>query len=47
MPGDRLPPVNRLEAWIVTGPLGHLLSAAADWAVLIWRLTRNRLSRKG
>jgi hypothetical protein len=27
-------PVERLRAWIVTGPLGHLWSAVADVAVL-------------
>jgi hypothetical protein len=28
---------ERLAAWFVTGPLGHLASALADWAILIWR----------
>ena len=28
---------ERFAAWFVTGPLGHLASGIADWAVLIWR----------
>jgi hypothetical protein len=27
--------LERLAAWFVTGPLGHLASGIADWAVLI------------
>ena len=30
--------LERFAAWFVTGPLGHLASGIADWAVLIWRL---------
>ena len=28
--------LERLAAWFVTGPLGHLASGIADWAVLLW-----------
>jgi hypothetical protein len=28
--------LERFAAWFVTGPLGHLASGIADWAVLIW-----------
>ncbi|HEX2126867.1 MAG TPA: hypothetical protein VHF45_09955 [Thermoleophilaceae bacterium] len=34
---------ERLTAWIVTGPLGHLWSAVADIAVLLARHGRSRL----
>ena len=27
---------ERFAAWFVTGPLGHLASGVADWAVLLW-----------
>jgi hypothetical protein len=38
---------ERFAAWFVTGPLGHLVSGIADWAVLIWRsLTRKRKSNR-
>ena len=29
--------LERFAAWFVTGPLGHLASGIADWAVLLWR----------
>ena len=35
---------ERFAAWFVTGPLGHLASGLADWAVLLWRARRRRLS---
>jgi hypothetical protein len=35
-------PAERLKAWLVTGPLGHLWSVAAD-VVLAW--TRYALAR--
>jgi hypothetical protein len=42
----RRPAVQKLEAWIVTGPLGHLWSALADM-VLIWaRYLANRARRR-
>jgi hypothetical protein len=28
---------TRLAAWLVTGPLGHLLAGLADWAELLAR----------
>ena len=33
---------ERFAAWIVTGPLGHLASGIADWAVFLWRAWRDR-----
>jgi len=35
-------PGEVLAAWIVTGPLGHLYAAIADWAGLLVRLVRAR-----
>jgi hypothetical protein len=32
---------ERIAAWFVTGPIGHLASALADWTVFLWR-TRKR-----
>jgi hypothetical protein len=37
---------ERLQAWIVTGPLGHLWSALADMAV-IWVRYLARRARRG
>jgi hypothetical protein len=34
---------ERFAAWFVTGPLGHLASGIADWAVLIWHACIRRL----
>jgi hypothetical protein len=34
--------VERLAAWLVTGPLGHLAAAAADWTVLLGRYWADR-----
>ena len=36
-------PRDRLAAWIVTGPLGHLWSVLADVAVLFARYGWSRL----
>jgi hypothetical protein len=33
----RRDPAERAQAWLVTGPLGHLWSALADVAVLLAR----------
>jgi hypothetical protein len=33
---------KRFAAWFVTGPLGHLASGIADWAVLLWSLRQAR-----
>jgi hypothetical protein len=35
--------LERFAAWFVTGPLGHLASGIADWAVLIWGALKRRL----
>jgi hypothetical protein len=29
-------------AWLLTGPVGHLLAGAIDWAALAVRLARDR-----
>jgi len=42
---NRQPLPRRIETWVVTGPVGHLLSAAGDWAVLLSTLARGRFSR--
>jgi hypothetical protein len=43
-------PAERLAAWLVTGPLGHLYSAVADLTVYfarwIARRARRRLRRR-
>jgi hypothetical protein len=36
-------PRERLQAWIVTGPIGHLWSAVADIAVLWGRYAVGKL----
>jgi hypothetical protein len=33
---------ERFAAWIVTGPIGHLVAAVADFAVIFWRLATRR-----
>jgi len=33
---------ERIAAWFVTGPLGHLVSGCVDWAVLLWRARSRR-----
>ena len=47
--GHALPPrrrpAERLAAWLVTGPLGHLYSAVADLAVFGARSLRARVRR--
>jgi len=37
-------PARRAQAWIVTGPPGHLAGGLADWAELLgrWALARAR-----
>jgi hypothetical protein len=37
---------SRLAAWLVTGPVGHLLAGLADWAVLLARLALGRARRR-
>jgi hypothetical protein len=34
----RRAPQERLAAWLLTGPLGHLVAGAADWCTLLARL---------
>jgi hypothetical protein len=43
----RRDPVERAQAWLVTGPLGHLWSALADVAVALARYGFSRLRRRG
>jgi hypothetical protein len=38
-------PAERLQAWVVTGPLGHLWSVAADLGVFWLRRYRNDSGR--
>ncbi len=38
-------PAERLQAWLVTGPLGHLWSVLADIAILFARYGVHRLRR--
>jgi len=39
-------PVERLSAWLVTGPLGHLYSVVADLAVYFARSRFQRAKRR-
>ncbi|MET0206844.1 MAG: hypothetical protein ABW228_06670 [Thermoleophilaceae bacterium] len=43
----RRDPVERAQAWLVTGPLGHLWSVLADVAVALARYGFSRLRRRG
>jgi hypothetical protein len=36
---------ERLAAWLVTGPLGHLVAGVADWIELLWAARRRRRRR--
>jgi hypothetical protein len=38
--------LQRLAAWLVTGPAGHLWAGVADWAVLVARWLRGRAHRR-
>jgi hypothetical protein len=42
----RRKPAERLQAWVVTGPLGHLWSVLADIAILLARYGLERLKRR-
>jgi hypothetical protein len=42
----RRPLAEKFQAWIVTGPLGHLWSALADMAV-IWARYLAQRARRG
>jgi hypothetical protein len=39
-----MPVWERFAAWLITGPVGHLVAGVADFAVLFWRLLRARVS---
>jgi len=45
VPSLRLRSSERFLAWLVTGPLGHLLAGLADCGVLVWRLVWMRIRR--
>jgi hypothetical protein len=45
-PTLRRAPRERLAAWLVTGPLGHLYSIAADLIVFGARLAARRLASR-
>ena len=36
---------ERAQAWLVTGPLGHLWSAVADLAAFVWDELRRKARR--
>jgi hypothetical protein len=40
----RLTAFDRLRAWLLTGPLGHLVAGVADWIELLvrWQFSRLR-----
>jgi hypothetical protein len=42
LPSVRRPAPEKLQAWIVTGPLGHLWSALADMTIIWSRYFVNR-----
>jgi hypothetical protein len=46
VPPLRRDPAERVQAWLLTGPLGHLWSALADLAILFARYGLQRLRRK-
>jgi len=37
MDPQRPPLRERIAAWVVTGPVGHLVAGVADWAQLLAR----------
>jgi hypothetical protein len=39
--------IDRVLAWLVTGPLGHLAAGLIDCAVLVARLAWTRMRRAG
>ena len=45
LPSVRRPAAAKLQAWIVTGPLGHLWSALADMTVIWARYLAHRARR--
>jgi hypothetical protein len=40
------PMTRRIAAWLVTGPAGHAVAGAADWAELLARWQWSRLRRR-
>jgi hypothetical protein len=46
MAPPRRNPAERLQAWFVTGPLGHLWSAVADITILLARYALARVKRR-
>jgi hypothetical protein len=44
-PPPRPGPAARAAAWLVCGPLGHLVAGVVDWAALLAALARRRWSR--
>jgi hypothetical protein len=38
---------SRLAAWLVTGPLGHLVAGVVDWAELLVRWLWSRWTASG
>jgi hypothetical protein len=46
LPAVRRPAAEKLRAWIVTGPLGHLWSALVDMLV-IWARYLTHRARRG
>jgi hypothetical protein len=46
MPARPLPLRDRFQAWLVTGPVGHLYAGVADWLSLLaryaWARARGR-----
>jgi hypothetical protein len=45
LPRVRRRPAEKLQAWIVTGPVGHLWSALADMTVIWARYLAHRVRR--
>ncbi len=39
-------PLECLAAWLITGPVGHLVAGVADLGALGARLARGRLTRR-
>ena len=33
---------QRVAAWLVTGPLGHLAAGVVDWVALLWAVAQAR-----
>jgi hypothetical protein len=46
VPPLRRDPAERVQAWLVTGPLGHLWSVLADITVLLARYALSRIRRR-